>query len=92
VVKEGVTEHEVNFISARWVCTRCSEANLVGEISICDICAPISTNINCGREFKRRKKWSCYNCKDPIEDFVSWLLTGFSSKNPVIIFSHNGGR
>jgi hypothetical protein len=43
-------------------------------------------------DFKRRKNWSCYNTMDPIEDFVSWLLTAFSSKNTVIIFSHNGGR
>jgi hypothetical protein len=43
-------------------------------------------------DFKRRKNWSCYNTVDPIEDFVSWLLTAFSSKNTVIIFSHNGGR
>lgn len=43
-------------------------------------------------EFKRKRKWSCYNCENPIDEFVSWLLTAFSSRNPVMIYSHNGGR
>jgi hypothetical protein len=45
-----------------------------------------------GLDFTRKKTWSSYNSDDPIEDFVSWLLTAFTKKFPVIIFSHNGGR
>lgn len=89
-------EHEVNFISFRWTCSLCSDLDRNDELSFCEICRSerqkdeddLITEI----EFERLKTWSSYNSDNPIEDFVSWLLTAFSNKFSVIIFSHNGGR
>jgi hypothetical protein len=82
----------VNYISARWVCTRCATKGHHDTESNCDICKPIECKEE-GTDFcERKKNWSCYNSSDPIEEFVTWLLTAFSSKIPVIIYSHNGGR
>lgn len=94
-MREGVTEHIVNFISLRWTCTRCDENDFNGEMSSCEICKPICDKNNPfmqSLDFKRKKKWSIYASDDPIEEFIEWLLTAFIGKYPIIIYSHNGGR
>jgi hypothetical protein len=93
IVREGVTEHYVNFISLRWSCTSCADSDLHNEMSVCNICKPLFYKENQSElDFKRKKKWSSYTSDDPIEEFVDWLLTAFETKYPIIIYSHNGGR
>ena len=95
MVKDGIVQHSVNYISLRWTCSVCADRNYNEEISTCEVCLPRiykQTDTMYGMDFKRKKKWSFYNCEDPVEEFVDWILKVFDNKFPVLIYSHNGGR
>lgn len=95
-IRNGVCEHVVNFVSCRWVCTRCADNNNIEEYSTCCLCAPKTLKAKKKGEsllvFKRVKYWSFYTCDEPLEMFVDWLIGAFDSGSEVLIFSHNGGR
>lgn len=96
VVKEGITEHFVNYVSCRWTCTQCADANKKGNISNCKICKPLcyKGDQNCVKwtegHFSRHVTFSFYNTEDPIEEFVDWILTAFDNEYDCVLYSHNG--
>lgn len=95
IVKDGINEHFVNFISCRWVCTKCADKNQIKEETTCTICMPASVKQSkycLGRPFNRSKSWSFYSTDRPLDEFIDWLIEAFDPSLEVIIFSHNGGR
>lgn len=46
-----------------------------------------------GTTTNRKKTWSALNgVKDPLKEFVRWVLTAFDSSVPTYIYAHAGGH
>jgi hypothetical protein len=79
-MQEGVFVHDVAFVSLRWSCTRCED---YGYDPSCEVCQ----DSECSRS------WSWYNSKNPLRDFVRFVIKEFGiSKYETILWAHNGGR
>ena len=81
----GILEHQVAFVSLRWTCSNCEDKGLNNA---CEICTPKSQTF----PLNRCKSWSWYTCKDPLEEFVRFVLNEFGPKQETILWAHNGGR
>ena len=85
-VKLDVYQHMVNFISARVVCTKCiKDGKWTSEESDCKICGV----------GPRHKMWNGIKMNDgrePLEEFVEWLLKAYDRKYKTIAFAHFGGK
>ena len=92
VVKNGISLHEVNFVSLRWTCTSCAEFGLLDE-SKCTVCRPSANGQQQPDQgFLRSRSWSWYNCADPIAELMDFLLVAWPAKHRTILWAHNGGR
>ena len=83
IVREGITSHEVAFVSMRWTCTNCEDKKTNGTCQIC--LTKWSTS-------ERSKSWSWANCNNPLSEFVNFALYGFKKNNKTLLFAHYGGR
>ena len=90
--------HQVNFISARVVCTRCIE-NETWQHSIdpdepCEICGDKRSLTWAQREFHKTEVDENFISDNPLREFVVWLLYNFN-KGPTkpfhsVVLAHNG--
>uniref|UniRef100_A0A914HZ65 DNA-directed DNA polymerase n=1 Tax=Globodera rostochiensis TaxID=31243 RepID=A0A914HZ65_GLORO len=71
-------EHVINYISARVTCTECCDDGSRKECRIC------------GTE--REKDWSEAEGREPIKEFLEWILSAFDKKYKTYLFAHNAGR
>jgi hypothetical protein len=93
VIRAGIKEQEVNFVSVRWTCTFCADRGATGEESTCSICRTnYQKDDNDESPFQRKATWNMYNCMDPLESFVKWILTAFDNRYETLAYAHNGGR
>ena len=58
-------------------------------MSSCNICRPISQP---NGSFERSKSFSWYASFDPVEDFLTYILTAFDKKFVSNVYAHNAGN
>ena len=74
---------QANMLCARVACSTCFDSGDWKDKghSSCGICGP-----------ERTKKWSGVDGKDPLKEFMHWLLHGTNKRYPSYVYSHFGGR
>jgi hypothetical protein len=90
--------HEVNFISARVVCTRCIEEDRweqsIDEETPCEICGDRRNVTWSQREFRGTEVDKNFVSDNPLRQFVLWLLHNFNKGETKAFYSlvlaHNG--
>jgi hypothetical protein len=74
----------VNFVAAKWTCTNCNGQ----ENDDCALCKEIDEE-----KTTREKSWSeIEGCKNPLKEFVRWILTAFNKDVPTLAWAHAGGH
>jgi len=92
--------HQVNFISAEVNCTACIrngrwEEKLSNEVN-CDICGDKRTFTWSKRDFHQTQVDQKYIVKNPLRNFVKWILYYFNENNKpqrkyhTVALAHNG--
>ena len=75
--------HECNALHATIVCTRCIDKDTWREDDTggCEICGP-----------KREHLWSEPDGKEPLKEFIDFLLYGLNKKFPTYVLGHYSGK
>ena len=92
---EARFEHEVNFVAATIICTECIKngrwrSTLTGKK--CEICGQHRNITFSPFNYNETKNDHKVLTKEPLHDFVEWILFRQNKKFATIAFAHFGGR
>lgn len=93
--EKGKKIHEINFAAATVFCRKCIEANIWAKSLLktpCSICGTVRTITFSHRSYEGTIVDKKVITKNPLREFVQWILYQLPLGHDTIAFAHYGGR